>query len=66
MTTVLKQTSFRNKRDDCTITVQQFTEPSYGTPLWRYFVKYDGQTLVSACSDSLLTRPSRKWLAARF
>lgn len=66
MEKILKQTEFRNNADDCTIIVQQFIEPSYNVPLWRYYARYDRYKFISGCSDSLLTRPSRKWLAARF
>ena len=66
MEKILKHTEFRNNADDCTIIVQQFIEPSYNVTLWRYYVKYDRYKFISGCSDSLLTRPSRKWLAARF
>jgi len=66
MTTILKRDEFRNNADDCTIIVEQFIEPSYARPLWRYFARYDRYGIIGGCSDSLLTRPSRKWLAARF
>ena len=66
MTTILKRDEFRNNADDCTIIVEQFIEPSYNRPFWRYFVRYDRYGIIGGYSDSLLTRPSRKRLAARF
>lgn len=65
MTLILKHEEFRNSANDATIIVQQFVEEDR-TPLWRYYVKYDKYNFIGGCSDSLSTRPSKKWLANRF
>lgn len=65
MTVILKREEFRNTRNDATIYVEKYLEKGDTIPLWRYFIKYDGQ-MISGMSDCLWNRPNKKWLQNRF
>lgn len=65
MTVILKREEFRNSGNDATIIVEKYQEKESAVPLWRYYIRYDGQ-MISGMSDCLWNRPNKKWLQNRF